>query len=114
MSSRRPSAREAWARSIARDTRLDRNVAIRLLPPTPITYRQLTFQRGFISAARFAPDGHTILYSASWGDEPMRIYSTRSDGMESQPLSVPNAKLLSATVAGEMTILVRPYELGTW
>ena len=40
--------------------------------PTPITYRQLTFQRGFISAARFAPDGQTIFYSASWGDEPMR------------------------------------------
>ena len=80
--------------------------------PTPITYRQLTFQRGFISAARFAPDGHTILYSASWGDEPMRVYSTRSDAMESQPLSVPNAKLLSATMPGEMTILVRPYEMG--
>ena len=82
--------------------------------PAPITYRQLTFQRGFISAARFAPDGHTILYSASWGDGPMRVYSTRSDVMESQPLSVPNAKLLSATMPGEMTILVRPYEMGTW
>jgi Tol biopolymer transport system component len=82
--------------------------------PTPITYRQLTFQRGFISAARFAPDGHTILYSASWGDEPMRVYSARSDAMESQPLSVPNAKLLAATMPGEMAILVRPYEMATW
>ena len=32
--------------------------------------------------------------------------------MESQPLSVPNAKLLSAATPGEMTILVRPHEMG--
>src|SRR5271166_1529072 len=34
-----------------------------LLPPT---YRQLTFRRGSIRSARFAPDGQTILYSAAW------------------------------------------------
>ena len=29
-------------------------------------FRQVTFRRGQISGARFAPDGHSILYAASW------------------------------------------------
>src|SRR5271166_4065453 len=35
-------------------------------PPPPPLYRQLTFRRGSIRSARFAPDGQTILYSAAW------------------------------------------------
>ena len=48
-------------------------VAPRLRAPVPPTYRQLTFRRGMLVPARFAPDGHSILYSASWEGEPWRI-----------------------------------------
>ncbi len=37
--------------------------------PAP-TFRQLTFRRGAISAARFAPDGQSVIYSAAWGGSP--------------------------------------------
>ncbi len=39
---------------------------IREKPPssTP-TFHRLTFRRGFVSSARFGPDGHTVFYAAS-------------------------------------------------
>ena len=44
-------------------------------PYEPPLYRQLTFRRGSIRSARFAPDGQTILYSAAWQGNPNgRVY----------------------------------------
>jgi hypothetical protein len=40
-------------------------------------FKQLTFRRGDIRIARFAPDGQSILYSALWDGEPQRIYPVR-------------------------------------
>jgi len=36
-------------------------------------YRQLTFRRGAIRAARFAPDGQTIVYSGAWQGSPVEV-----------------------------------------
>ena len=38
----------------------------------PPLYRQLTFRRGTVRNARFAPDGKTIVYSAAWEGRPAR------------------------------------------
>jgi serine/threonine protein kinase len=45
-----------------------------LLRPAPaeISFRRLTFHRGFVQAARFAPDGHTVIYGASWSGKSSR------------------------------------------
>ena len=43
----------------------------------PPTFRELTFQRGEIYSARFAPDGQTILYAASWEGRPVEIFVSR-------------------------------------
>jgi serine/threonine protein kinase len=37
----------------------------------PPSYRQLTFQRGQIYSARFAPDEQTVIYSAAWEGRPL-------------------------------------------
>ena len=55
-------------------------------PPTP---RRLTFERGEVRAARFAPDGNTVVYSARWRGEPAELFTTRVDSRESRPLGVP-------------------------
>ena len=34
------------------------------------TFRQLTFQRGSVQSAAFAPDGRTVIYSAMWNGKP--------------------------------------------
>ena len=38
-------------------------------------YHEITFRRGEIRSARFAPDGQTILYSASWQGNPVETFA---------------------------------------
>jgi serine/threonine protein kinase len=40
-------------------------------------YHEITFRRGEIRSARFAPDGQTILYSASWQGNPVETIAAR-------------------------------------
>src|ERR1700683_32494 len=54
---------------------------------SPPSYHQLTFERGLIYAARFASDGRSIYYSASWNGQPVQLYSTVPDRPESRPLN---------------------------
>ena len=50
--------------------------AARSRPASP-KFRQLTFQRGSIQSAAFAPDGQTVIYSAMWNGKPTpEIFST--------------------------------------
>jgi Tol biopolymer transport system component len=70
----------------------------------PPTFKQLTFRRGYVGSARFAPDGHTILYSASWQGEPMEVFSTRPEGPESRSLGFKQAELLAVSSTGEMAL----------
>jgi eukaryotic-like serine/threonine-protein kinase len=69
--------------------------------PMPV-YQQLTFDRGMIYAARFAPDGH-IYYSAAWNGEPVQIYSAEPSSPESRPLNLLNSTLFAVS-SSEMAI----------
>ncbi|MGA9558360.1 MAG: protein kinase [Terriglobales bacterium] len=66
--------------------------------PLP-TYHQLTFDRGLVYAARFAPDGRSIYYSASWDGEPVQLYSTVPDAPESRPLNLGNSTLFAVSAS---------------
>jgi hypothetical protein len=70
--------------------------------PIP-TYRQLSFRRGTVFSARFAPDGPAILYSAAWDGEPIELYSTRAEFPESRSLGF-RAQLFAVSTTGEMAI----------
>jgi serine/threonine protein kinase/Tol biopolymer transport system component len=79
---------------------------------TPPEFHRLTFRRGKISAARFAPDGQTIFYSATWqGESSSQIYSTRPESPESRPLGQSDAHLLAISASGEMAIALHPSQL---
>ncbi len=69
------------------------------------TYHQLTFERGLVYAARFAPDGRSIYYSASWSGQPVQIYSTVPDSPESRSLNLPNSTLFAVSPS-EMAISI--------
>src|SRR5579872_88343 len=64
---------------------------------TPPSYHQLTFERGLVYAARFAPDGRSIYYSASWNGQPVQLYSTVPDSPESRPLNLVNSTLFAVS-----------------
>jgi Tol biopolymer transport system component len=70
-------------------------------PPRRTT---LTFRRGFLTGARFAPDGQTIVYSASWDGKPSEIFSTRVGSTESRPLGISPAVILAVSSTGEMAV----------
>jgi len=70
----------------------------------PPSFRQLTFRRGAIASARFAPDGQTILYSARWEGSPVEIFVSRLDTPESRAFGLTEAELLSVSPSGEMAV----------
>src|SRR6185312_5093229 len=71
--------------------------------PLP-TFRQLTFRRGSIHSARFAPDGTTVVYGAAWDGGPIRLFTTRTDSSDSTALPLPDADVLAVSRSGEMAL----------
>jgi serine/threonine protein kinase len=81
-------------------------VGSQTLKQPPPTFERLTYRRGDVSAARFSPDGQTVLFSAQWGEEPMTIFSMRPGSRESRSLDLPTGRILSISSSGEMAILM--------
>ena len=78
--------------------------------PPPLT--QLTYRNGTVRGARFAPDGKTVIYAASWEGEPLTTFTTRPGSPESSPLPLPSADLLAMSPAGEMALALNPRTAG--
>ncbi|HEX2458432.1 MAG TPA: protein kinase, partial [Vicinamibacterales bacterium] len=74
-------------------------------------FRQLSFRRGHIAEARFAPDGQTVISSASWEGGPFEVWSTRLDTQESTPLPLGEAYLRAVSKSGELAVIVKDYVL---
>jgi len=70
---------------------------------SPPSFTRLTYQRGTIFSARFAPDGH-VVYGASWDNKPIRLFTTPADIPESLPLDIQEAHLLAISHQGEMAV----------
>jgi Tol biopolymer transport system component len=71
-----------------------------------ISFRRVTFARGQMRSARFAPDGRTIVFGAAWGGPPVKLYFARTDAADAAPIPIPPAELLSVSKSGEMAIAV--------
>ena len=73
--------------------------------PSP-TFKPLTFRRGTVTAARFAPDGQNVIYSAAFEGTPHpELFSTQTEGVLSRPLEVSDSDVLSISPRGEMALL---------
>lgn len=68
-------------------------------------FQPLTFDRGLIYSARFAPEGNSIYYSAAWSGQPIQLYATQPNRPESRPLGLKNSALLAVSSA-ELAITV--------
>ncbi len=79
--------------------------------PAP-TFQRLTFRRGNIAGARFAPDGQTIVFAAAWDGDPLQVFTTRPGATESRALGLSPANLLAISSAGEMALLLDPQAAG--
>jgi eukaryotic-like serine/threonine-protein kinase len=71
------------------------------------TSHRLTFRRGNMLTARFAPDGKTVVYAAEWEGRPAELFSVRTDAIESHPLGLAHADLASISSKGDLAILLK-------
>jgi serine/threonine protein kinase len=83
-------------------------------PVPPPLYRQLTFRRGSIRSARFAPDGQTILYSAAWQGNPTDVFTARPEAPESRSMGLSHTQLMSISSTAEMAVLLSSKAVGAW
>jgi len=83
-------------------------------PVPPPLYRQLTFRRGSIRSARFAPDGQTILYSAAWQGNPVDVFTARPEAPESRSMGLSRTQLMSISATSEMAVLLDSKAIGAW
>ena len=81
-------------------------------PAEPPSYRRLTFRRGDVTSAKFAP-GDTVVYSAEWDGAPSTLFSAQPGNREAQQLALPSARVLAISPTGEMAILLGGEDVGT-
>jgi len=69
-----------------------------------VSIRRVTFQKGNVSDARFAPDGETVVYTAEWDGRPQDTYVTRIHATDSRPIGIPRGRVLAVSRAGELAV----------
>jgi Tol biopolymer transport system component len=67
-------------------------------------YHPLTFRRGIVHSARFAPDGKTVIYSAAWEGKSLDLFTTRPESPQSQQVEPKGADILAVSSSGEMLL----------
>src|SRR6266536_962062 len=70
----------------------------------PPLFRQITFSRGEVGGALFAPDGQTTVYSASWEGKPVEVFINRPESPEARPFGLPVTEVLAISKSGEMAV----------
>ncbi len=72
---------------------------------TAVTFERLTFRPGHFANARFAPDGQTVFYTASWDGHPRELFQSRPRAGELS-LGLRGTNLLSVSRDGELALLL--------
>jgi len=89
-------------------------VAERRPIPPPATYRQITFRRGTVRMARFASDGQSVVYSATWEGEPLEVLVARPESLQSRSLELPGAEILAISSSGELAVLLHSQQVRSY
>jgi len=76
-------------------------------------FSPLTFRRGTIRSARFAPDGLTIVYGAAWQGAPIRLFTARRNSLEAGRIDLPDADIFAINRNGEMAVSLGRHFLTT-
>ena len=66
----------------------------------------LTNRDGFVSMARFAPDGKRVVYSAGFDGKPLELFYNNGESAESRSAGIESASLKSVSRTGKIAVLV--------
>jgi eukaryotic-like serine/threonine-protein kinase len=72
--------------------------------PQSARFHRITYERGSVIAARFAPDGHSVIYDAAWEGNPAHLFSTPASSPEPRALDLENAHLFAVSGSGEAAL----------
>ena len=75
--------------------------------PPEVVFHRMTFRRGEVRAARFGPDGDSIVYSAAWDGNPSEVFVANRQSPEPRPLGVKDADVLAVSKSTELAVLLR-------
>ena len=78
------------------------------------SFRQLIFGRGYISSARFTPDGQSVVFGAAFYGRPIQVFWTRLDGGSSRSMGLPPADILGIANDGKMAISLGRHNFLQW
>jgi hypothetical protein len=70
----------------------------------PPSFQQITFRRGTVWSARFAPEGGTVLHSAAWDGGKTQTQTTVPGKNASRALDLPDGRVLAVSNTGELAI----------
>ncbi|PYV75535.1 MAG: hypothetical protein DMG96_16900 [Acidobacteria bacterium] len=73
-------------------------------PPVP-TFRELSFRRGALYTARFAPDPRSAVYGAAWEGDPEAVFISSPNSTESRDLGLPATEVLAVSSGGQIAVL---------
>ncbi len=80
--------------------------------PAQFNFNQIAYRPAAIYRAAFAPDGKTIVYSASPEGNTPDIFTVRPEFPEPQPLGLHGVQLLSVSSKGELAVLTNAQFIG--
>lgn len=80
-------------------------------PPVPPLYHQLTFARENVSAARFAPDQRTVIYSTARAGDATELFSVTPDSLASSSMGLRGTDVEAISPAGEMLLIQQRHEV---
>jgi Tol biopolymer transport system component len=71
-------------------------------------FQPITSRRGSVMNARFTADGASVVYSAIWDSEPLRVFVARADAGRTQTTPLADGSLFAASRSGELAVALRP------
>ena len=73
-------------------------------PSAAAQFQRMTFRRGFLTAARFGPDGR-VVYVASWDGRPLSLYESRPDSQGARSLELGAFALAGVSTSGDVAFI---------
>src|SRR3984957_11309109 len=80
----------------------------------PAIFHQLTFRRGTVRSARFAPNGQSVVYGAAWEGKPTELFITSPESPQSRSLERHGDELMSISSTGDIALLTKVTVTGTY
>src|SRR5262249_11958363 len=85
-------------------------------PSSPPRFERITFQRGNIRSARFAPDGQNVIYSAAWEGRPYEVFTSHIRDRNPRSLELKDAMVVGVSATGDIAVLtqMRRFRESNW